>query len=85
MTGGGVKFEPAAEGFLAAVQPAGASNGSSDSAGGNVYPHCTPLPGHGGNWSHPAHSLGLQLLSGEIEVARCGNVDTSEPGSESPS
>ena len=77
MTGGGVKFEPVIDMDVA-------EHGPRDSLGGNVYPSCSQFPGNGGQWNHVSHSNKLHFMGTDIVVTRCGNVDGTEPGSESP-
>lgn len=77
LTGGGVKFEPIIDDYLA-------QKGPKDSLGGNVYPGCNPDSGDGGQWNHIAHKLKLHFQGWTIQVVECGNVLGIDPGSDSP-
>ena len=77
LTGGGVKFEPVLDDFVA-------ERGPKHSIGGNVFPSCDPDPGDGGQWNHVAHGLKLHFQGTTIHTVECGNVPGIDPGSESP-
>ncbi len=79
MTGGGAKFEPLVNGYVADYGP-----GPKHSFGGNVYPGCSSTAGDGGSWNDIAHASKLHFQAQAIKIVRCGNVDGIPPGSTSP-